>query len=99
MSDLPQFLDSMGREVNVGDIVMIPGVPVKWIIDAVEIGSTPDQPPMVRISAHASLISMFPADQLVPQLTRAATAEERKHLDEELEASTLRRTPSIHRPS
>ncbi len=99
MSDMPQLLDSMGREVNAGDVVMIPGIPVKWVLDAIEIGSAPGQPPAVRVSAHATLLSTFTADQPIPTVTRVATADEMKHLDAELEAARLRRAPSIHRPS
>ncbi len=97
--DQPQFVDSMGRVLHAGDVVMIPGLAVKWTLDAVEIGSAPGQPPAIRVTAHAALQSIWPADQPVSNVTRTATAEEKKELDKELEAAQLRRAPSIHRPS
>ncbi len=99
MSDQPQFVDSMGRVLTAGDVVMIPGIPVKWIIDTVEIGSAPGHPPALLVRAHATLVSLFPADQPIANITRAATAEEKEELDQALEAARLRQAPSIHRPS
>ncbi len=97
-SDTPTLVDSMGRDLFAGDVVLIPGIPVKWIIDSVELGSQPGVPPAVRITAHATLVSVFPADQPIPNITRAATKDEKAELDEHLEAARMRAAPSIVRP-
>lgn len=97
-SETPTLVDSMGRDVCPGDVVLVPGIPVKWTVDAIELGTAPGQRPVVRLTAHADLQSTFTADQPVPNVTRVCTKDEKAELDEELRKAHLRKAPSIVRP-
>ena len=94
-SETPTLVDSMGRDLFAGDVVLIPGIPVKWVVDGLELGSDGKH---VRITAHANLSSIFPAEQPVPNITRVCTEEEKTELDEELQKAQLRKAPHIVRP-
>ena len=94
-SQTPTLVDSMGRDVFAGDVLLVPGIPVKWIVDSLELTTDGRH---VRITGHATLQSVFPADQPVPNLTRACTKDEKEELDEQLKQAQLRKAPSIVRP-
>ncbi len=94
-SETPALVDSMGRDMEAGDVMLVPGIPVKWIVDSLELTTDGQH---VRVTGHATLSSVFPTDQPVPNLTRVCTKDEKAELDEELEKARLRQAPSIVRP-
>lgn len=94
-SETPTLVDSMGRDLFAGDVVLVPGIPVKWIIDGLELTTDGQH---VRIAAHASLMSVYPTDKPVPNISRVCTKDEKTELDEELKKAQLRQAPSIVRP-
>jgi len=98
-SETPTLVDSMGRDLFAGDVVMIPGAPVKWIIDSVEIGSKPGADPIIRIAAHADFVGTYTADRPVAHITRACPKKEKAELDANLQAARMRAAPSIIRPN
>jgi len=94
-SETPTLVDSMGRDLFTGDVVHIPGIPVKWKIDQLELTTDGQH---VRVTAHADLTNVFPADKAVPNITRVATEQELVELNKALEEARLRQAPSIVRP-
>lgn len=94
-SQTPTLVDSMGRDLFVGDVVHIPNIPVKWKLDQLELTTDGQH---VRLTAHADLQNVFPADKAVPNITRVATEAELTELNEELRKAALRAAPSIVRP-
>ncbi len=94
-SETPTLVDSMGRDLFAGDVAQIPGIPVKWTLDSLDLTTDGKH---VRVVAHATLTSVFPTDQPVPNITRVADKEEMVELNKALEEAQLRRAPSIVRP-
>ena len=93
--EVPTLVDSMGRDLEAGDVVLVPGIPVKWVIDGLELTTDGQH---VRITAHATLSSVYPTDKPVPNISRVCTKDEKTALDGELRKAMLRKAPSIVRP-